>query len=166
METKELSAIIQSLKIMAFLFISTFFLFFWGIQYQYQFLQRLINRAIIRPIELEAEIYSRSSSGTSRRLVAVGYIDSIKVSMTVRKNYLVKTKGEKRTVPVWYNPVCEEIFYRGLKDNGTKFSMTIWSWYYFKAFVFLILPHLFLSRAFYRRYKEYKKLKNEIKTKK
>jgi len=164
MANKELAALRESMWIMTFFSIGTIFLFVSGILTQYQFLQRLINRDIIQPTELKIEYFDTILNSGAPDVTAVGYIDSSKVSMIFNKKYLIK--GKKRTIPVWYNTASKKIFYRGPKDNGVKFSIAIWSWYYFKWFVFTILPHLFLSRAFYRKYKEYKIIKNEIKTKK
>lgn len=156
--------VLNSFLLMIF---GTIFLFAVGIYFQYEFLQRLINRDIIIPTELEVEEFAIGGNSYTRQF-AIGYIDSVRVRVELYRGDKTKKKNNKSFVPIWYNPISADIFLRRPKDNGAKFSIAIWSWYYFR-WSLTILPQLFLTRLIYRRYKrykEYKKIQNELKTKK
>lgn len=155
--------------------LSFLFLFGIGIHFEYQFLQRLKYRDIIRPTELVVDSYTNLRINSPTYIVE-GYIDSVSVSLSVQRSDLrdsvslslaARMSGESiakgarwKKIPVWYNPVNADIFHRRPKDNGAKFSIAIWSWYYFKCSLFL-LPQLFLIRFMYKNYKNYKEYKKK-----
>ena len=141
MNKNKLSAQQQKLWLLAIItFGGALVLFLIGCQIQLQYFTHIIKKDLIEPREFIYDKVVSRGHGRMKSIYFSGLIDSNRVEIIHNPEYV----SESKRLLIWYNSESKNaIYYR--EPREIRFNPLNFFWYYFKWFIFTMLPFIIFS---------------------